>query len=122
MKKHTTYRGQSIDMEMLKFNHQTSVALGNANMNARGDLIGRGGTVIKKREQLMAERELEMQKPDISPEHTSHSTAPQMADPMDFADTGFDDSQFEFSPEPEEAPKKAPVKRAKVLKDDSQSE
>lgn len=125
MKKHTSYRGQKIDMEMLKFQHQHSVAIGNANMNARGDIIGRGGTVVKKREDLLAERERELQKPDISPEHQSHSIAPQMGDPMDFADTGFDDSQFENSAtgEPSDAvEKKAPVKRAKTVKDDTEQE
>lgn len=125
MKKHTSYRGQKIDMEMLKFQHQHSVAIGNANMNARGDIIGRGGTVVKKREELLAERERELQKPDISPEHQSHSIAPQMGDPMDFADTGFDDSQFESTPtgEPTETvEKKAPVKRAKTVKDDTDQE
>lgn len=124
MKKHTSYRGQKIDMEMLKFQHQHSVAIGNANMNARGDIIGRGGTVVKKREELLAERERELQKPDISPEHQSHSMAPAMGDPMDFADTGFDDSQFENTPTGEtiEPEKKAPVKRAKVAKDDAEQE
>jgi hypothetical protein len=125
MKKHTSYRGQKIDMEMLKFQHQHSVAIGNANMNARGDIIGRGGTVVKKREDLLAERERELQKPDISPEHQSHSQAPQMGDSMDFADTGFDDSQFESTPTgdaTQEVEKKAPVKRARTVKDDTEQE
>ncbi|SOK58602.1 hypothetical protein [Yersinia phage fHe-Yen9-04] len=126
MKKHTSYRGQKIDMEMLKFQHQYSVAVGNANMNARGDIIGRGGTVVKKREDLLAERERELQKPDISPEHQSHSIAPQMGDPMSFADNGFDDTQFESTPtgdyieEPVE--KKVPVKRAKTKDADTDQE
>ena len=118
MKKHTSYRGQKIDMEMLKFQHQHSVAIGNANMNARGDIIGRGGTVIKKREDLLAERERELQKPDISPEHQSHSQAPES---FDFADTGFDDAQFEIEENPIEE-KKAPVKRPKTAKDNTDQE
>lgn len=119
MKKHTSYRGTPIDMEMLKFQHQHSVAIGNANMNARGDIIGRGGTVVKKREELLVERERELQKPDISPEHHSHSNAPSMADPLAFADDGFDDSQFE-SPEIDETiEKKAPLKRAKTKDSDT---
>lgn len=105
-------------MEMLKFQHQHSVAIGNANMNARGDIIGRGGTVIKKREDLLAERERELQKPDISPEHQSHSKAPET---LDFADTGFDDAQFEIEPQDSIEEKKAPVKRAKI-KDNTEQE
>lgn len=118
MKTHTSYRGQKIDMEMLKFQHQYSVAVGNANMNARGDIIGSGGTVVKKREELLEERERELQKPDISPEHQSYSVAPKMNDPMAFADDGFDDTQFESSSteESREVPieKKVPVKRTKT--------
>lgn len=109
MKKHTSYRGQSIDMEMLKFQNQHAVAVGNANLNARGDKIGRGGTIIKTREELMAEKERELQLPDISPEHQSHSVAPAMAPPG--FDDEFNDSQFEIQ-EPVLDEKKAPVKRA----------
>ena len=123
-KKHTSYRGVAIDMEMLKFQNQTATALGNANMNARGDKIGRGGSIIKTREELLAEREREMQLPDIMPEHTSHSTAPA-------SDDGFDDSMFEIAEvepvqevqaEEAAAPKKAPVKRAKTKEDTDNQE
>lgn len=107
MKKHVSYQGQAIDMEMLKFQNQHAVALGNAGLNARGDKIGTGGTVIKTREELLADQEREMAIPDISPEHMSHSVAPKM-DTAQFEDDVFDDQQFEM-PEP---PKKAPVKRA----------
>lgn len=119
MKKHTSYRGQKIDMEMLKFQNQYSIAVGNANMNARGDVIGRGGTIIKKREELLAEKEKELQKPDIIPEHQSHSVSPKV-DNQEFMDTGFDDTQFESTPtgdSTEPVQKKAPVKRTKKSND-----
>lgn len=114
MKKHTSYRGMSIDMEMLKFQNQHAVAIGNAKMNARGDIIGSGGTVVKTREELLQERERDLQLPDFLPEHQSHSAAPQSAAQFE---QEFDDSMFEIdqqpeSPEPEVTPK-APVKRAK---------
>ena len=117
-KKHISYRGTVIDMEMLKFQNEHATALGNASMNARGDKVGRGGTILKTREELLAEREREMQIPDIIPEHTSHSTAPAV-------DDGFDDSMFESFEDPapkadEEAPKAAPVKRAKVKNPDQE--
>lgn len=115
MAKHISYRGQVIDMEMLKFQNEHATALGNANMNARGDKIGTGGTVIKTREELLAEREREMQLPDIMPEHTSHSAAPAV-------DDGFDDSIFERQEEAtqEEPQKAAPVKRAKTKTQDQE--
>ncbi len=117
-KKHVSYRGTAIDMEMLKFQNEHKTALGNASMNARGDKIGRGGTIIKTREELLAEREREMQIPDIVPEHTSHSAAPAV-------DDGFDDSMFEKQDEEvqevqEEPVKAAPVKRAKVKNPDQE--
>lgn len=88
MSKHTTYRGTIIDMDMLKYQNQHQVALGNAKLNARGDKIGSGGTVIKTREELLQEKEREMQIPDYIPEHQSQST--------DYSgDDGWDDSNFE---------------------------
>lgn len=45
-------RGQVIDMAALAAKNATKVAIGNASMNARGDLIGPGGRVIKTREQM----------------------------------------------------------------------
>lgn len=112
MKKHTSYRGTIVDMEMLKFKNQHAVALGNASMNARGDIIGNGGTVIKTREELLAEQEREMQVQDFSPVHQSSSISPAVEQQFE-ADF---DNQFEL-PEPEEAPQaepKAPVRRAKT--------
>lgn len=47
-----TYKGKDIDLGALMMMNQHSVALGNAHMNARGDKLGSGGTVIKTREQL----------------------------------------------------------------------
>ena len=98
--KHTSYKGRLIDMDMIKFQNQDKVALGNANMNARGDILGAGGTIKKTREELLAERERELQKPDIVPEHVYKPKAPVV-------DDGFDDSQFEIPEEPVK-PKAAP--------------
>ena len=95
MKKHTSYRGQKIDMELLKFQNEKSVALGNAKMNARGDILGRGGIVVKTREELLAEKERELQKPDFIPVHTSHSVAPKMDEGLDDFDN---DNDFDVSP------------------------
>ncbi|WOL22859.1 hypothetical protein [Escherichia phage vB_EcoM_JNE01] len=111
MSKHTTYRGTIIDMDMLKYQNQHQVALGNANLNARGDKIGSGGTVIKTREELIQEKEREMQIPDFVPEHQLHSTEIG-------TDDGWDDSSFEVEPfeqveqvsEEKKAPRRAKTK------------
>ena len=54
-KTYTSVRGKEIDMEKLSLKHETTPAVGNAKMNARGDLLGPGGKVIKTREQIMQE-------------------------------------------------------------------
>lgn len=48
-------KGKEVDMESLRRANGDTVALGNANMNAQGDLLGRGGKVIKTREELARE-------------------------------------------------------------------
>ena len=48
-------KGKEIDMEAMQEANATTIALGNANMNARGDLIGRGGKILKTKEKLANE-------------------------------------------------------------------
>lgn len=48
-------KGKEIDMEAIARTGEQTVAVGNASMNARGDLIGKGGKIIKTREQLTRE-------------------------------------------------------------------
>ena len=50
--KHLTMRGDPIDMHALMSRHATTTAIGNARMNARGDILGQGGTVLKTQEQV----------------------------------------------------------------------
>jgi len=54
-KKHYTALGRQIDMGMLAAQHATTAALGNAKMNARGDILGKGGVIIKTQEQVESE-------------------------------------------------------------------
>ena len=48
-------RGVAVDMAQLAAKNPNTPAVGNAKMNARGDIIGAGGTVIKKREDVAME-------------------------------------------------------------------
>lgn len=50
-----TAKGRDLNMEALRRANEKAVALGNARMNARGDLLGKGGKVIKTREELARE-------------------------------------------------------------------
>ena len=54
-KVYTSIRGKEIDMEKLSLKHETEPAVGNAKLNARGDLLGTGGKIVKTREQIMQE-------------------------------------------------------------------
>ncbi len=50
-----TMQGKTIDMEKLMRQNELTPAVGNQNVNARGDLLGKGGKIIKKREDIVQE-------------------------------------------------------------------
>ena len=51
-RKHFTALGEQIDMAALAARNAKTVALGNAGMNSRGDLVGQGGVVLRTQEQI----------------------------------------------------------------------
>lgn len=50
-----TMQGREIDMDKLIARNELMPAIGNARVNARGDEIGNGGQIVKKREDVMNE-------------------------------------------------------------------
>ena len=48
-------QGKQIDMDLLRQRNELTPAVGNARVNARGDQLGAGGKIIKKREDVIAE-------------------------------------------------------------------
>lgn len=50
-----TMLGADLDVTALMAKHETLVAAGNARMNARGDILGQGGKIIKRREEVAQE-------------------------------------------------------------------
>jgi hypothetical protein len=48
-----TMKGKTLDMAPIMARNQHTVAIGNDNMNARGDILGPGGKIIKRREEVM---------------------------------------------------------------------
>jgi hypothetical protein len=54
-KQHRSMRGKSVDMDLLRKRNELTPAVGNARVNARGDELGPGGQIVKKREDLVAE-------------------------------------------------------------------
>lgn len=54
-KQHRSMRGKTVDIDMLRKRNELTPAVGNANVNARGDELGPGGKIIRKREDIVKE-------------------------------------------------------------------
>ena len=54
-KQHRSLRGKVVDMELLRKRNELTPAVGNARVNARGDELGPNGTIIRKREEIVAD-------------------------------------------------------------------
>lgn len=54
-KVYKSMQGKEIELDKLIMRNETVVAVGNAKVNARGDELGPGGKIIRKREDVMAE-------------------------------------------------------------------
>ena len=50
-----TMQGKQVDMERLMSQNELMPAVGNVRVNARGDELGAGGKIVKKREEVIAE-------------------------------------------------------------------
>ena len=48
-------RGKEVDMEKLNLKNEMTPAVGNMKVNARGDELGKGGKVVKTREEVLAD-------------------------------------------------------------------
>jgi hypothetical protein len=51
----TTMQGKTLDIGAIMAQNETAIALGNASMNARGDIVGPGGAIIRRKEQVAQE-------------------------------------------------------------------
>ena len=54
-KVHRSMQGKEIDIDMLRVRNETTLAVGNAKMNARGDELGPNGQIVRKREDSSVE-------------------------------------------------------------------
>lgn len=52
-KTYRTMQGREIDMDLLRKKNELVPAVGNARVNARGDELGPGGKIIRKREDIV---------------------------------------------------------------------
>jgi len=54
-KMYRTMQGRMVDIEKLRASNEGVRAVGNMNVNARGDVIGAGGQIVKTKEEQMKE-------------------------------------------------------------------
>ena len=54
-KLHKSANGKIVDMDLLRQKNELTPAVGNARVNARGDELGPGGKIVRKREDIMKE-------------------------------------------------------------------
>lgn len=54
-RQHKSMRGKKVDMDLLRKRNELTPAVGNAKVNARGDELGPGGQIIRKREEIVQE-------------------------------------------------------------------
>lgn len=84
---YTSMQGKKIDMDMLRQRNELTPAVGNIKVNARGDELGKGGKIIKTREQIL--KDYYATNPGVSQEKsikktpTQPDTATSMASPPD---------------------------------------
>lgn len=48
-------QGRTVDMEKLMRQNELTPAVGNQQVNARGDQLGKGGKIVRKREDIVQE-------------------------------------------------------------------
>jgi len=54
-KTYRTMQGKVVELDRLRARNELTPAVGNTRMNARGDLLGKGGKIVKTREQIISE-------------------------------------------------------------------
>jgi hypothetical protein len=50
---YTSMKGKEIDMEKLALKNELTPAVGNINVNARGDELGPGGKILRTKEEIL---------------------------------------------------------------------
>lgn len=54
-KVYKSMQGKTVDIDLLRQRHELTPAVGNVRVNARGDELGKGGEIVKKREEIVNE-------------------------------------------------------------------
>lgn len=83
-------QGKELDLDKLRMRNELTLAVGNARVNSRGDEIGPGGKIVKKREDFMSEYHAH---PDSVPSKQEEQVVAQQEKMIDVDDDG------DFEPE-----------------------
>ena len=68
-------QGKEVDMAKLVMQNEMTVAVGNVRVNARGDELGPGGKIIRKREEVL--KDYYQESATATPDHiVNRNTAP----------------------------------------------
>ena len=75
-KVYKSMQGKSVDMDLLRQRNELTPAVGNARVNARGDELGPGGKIIRRRDEILEEyyRDHPQAVPDESPSKAPEAT------------------------------------------------
>ena len=81
-KTYQTFQGKKIDMDTLRQRNELTPAVGNARVNARGDELGPGGKIIKKRDDVI--RDYYEEHPQAAPDEVAQVEQPveEVAEPV----------------------------------------
>ena len=75
-KVYRTMQGKAVDMDLLRQRNELTPAVGNARVNARGDELGPGGKIIKKREEIMQDYYRDNSKSSVPDQEPARPSAP----------------------------------------------
>lgn len=80
-KTYQTFQGKKIDMDTLRQRNELTPAVGNARVNARGDELGPGGKIIKKRDDVI--RDYYEEHPQAAPDEVAQvEQTAEVAEPV----------------------------------------
>jgi len=73
-KTYKSFQGKAVDMDTLRQRNELTPAVGNARVNARGDQLGAGGKIVRKREDVM--RDYYNDNPTAAPDEVAQVEQP----------------------------------------------
>ena len=73
-KTYKSFHGKAVDMDTLRQRNELTPAVGNARVNARGDQLGAGGKIVRKREDVM--RDYYNDNPTAAPDEVAQVEQP----------------------------------------------